>query len=362
MKKKGLITLLGGICLILVLVALPFMAACAAPTPAPSPAPAPAPSPAPAPAPSPAPAPTPGAPIELKAVAFLPVRFGVVAGYRKFIETVNERAKGELVIDLMGGPEVIPQPEQASAARSGVIDISWLPTTYYGGLTPAVTAYGLTRLDPLEERESGAFDYFVELHSQGGLMYLGRGLYHPGMFSIKARKPFATPYDLSGFKISKGTIVADFLESLGVVNVRMPDTEIYTALERGVIDGYIQGDETALNLGLDKLTTHAMTLRFRQPNLVVIMGLDKWNSLPKHLQDLIMDVQIEVMETWWSDENVNKLDGETQAKWKETDVEWVTFSPADSEWFVKTLYDVEWGVVYEQYPDVAPKMRELTRK
>ena len=48
-----------GVCLILILAALPFMAACAAPTPAPAPAPAPAPKPAPAPAPAPKPAPVP---------------------------------------------------------------------------------------------------------------------------------------------------------------------------------------------------------------------------------------------------------------------------------------------------------------
>lgn len=289
------------------------------------------------------------------------MHFFISSGIKKFAETVNERANGELIIDVMGGPEVVPSPEQAGAARSGVIDISWLPTTYYGGLTKAVTGYGLTRLTPIEERESGAFDYFVELHSEGGLMYLGRGLYHPGMFSIKTNRKFETPYDLTGFKIAKGTIVADFLESLGVVNVRTPDTEVYTALERGVIDGYIQGDDTALNLGLDEITTYAMTLRFRQPNLVVIMGLDKWNSLPKHLQDLIMDVQIEIMEVWWTDE-YRKVDDEAQATWRQTPVEWVTFSDSDSDWFMKTLYDVEWGVVYDQYPEVAGKMRELTQK
>lgn len=56
MKKRGLLTLLGGICLILVLASLPFMAACApAPTPPPTP-PTPAP-PTPAPPTPPTPEP-----------------------------------------------------------------------------------------------------------------------------------------------------------------------------------------------------------------------------------------------------------------------------------------------------------------
>lgn len=57
MRKRRLPALLGSICLILVLAALPFMAACAQPAPAPTPTPAPAPAPAPAPPPPPAPKP-----------------------------------------------------------------------------------------------------------------------------------------------------------------------------------------------------------------------------------------------------------------------------------------------------------------
>ena len=74
-----------------------------------------------------------------------------------------------------------------------------------------------------------------------------------------------------------------------------------------------------------------------------------------------MDVQIEIMEVWWSEE-YRKVDDEAQVKWRQTPVEWVTFSDSDSDWFMKTLYDVEWGVVYDQYPEVAGKMRELTQK
>lgn len=50
MKKKRLLTLVGSVCLILVLASLPFMGACAKPAPAPAPVPTPAPPPPPAPA------------------------------------------------------------------------------------------------------------------------------------------------------------------------------------------------------------------------------------------------------------------------------------------------------------------------
>ncbi len=90
MKRKGLLTLLGGICLVTVLAVLPFLGACAQPAPAPTPAPAPPPKPE---------------PITLKALTFLPGKLPTVADFPEFAKRVNERAKGELVIDHLGGPD-----------------------------------------------------------------------------------------------------------------------------------------------------------------------------------------------------------------------------------------------------------------
>ena len=91
MEKKKSLVLLGSICLVLVLAALPFMAACAKPAPAPAPAPAPT------------------EPIVLKAVAFHTP--GVTTwGFDQYLERVNEAAKGELDPDARA--ELIRQAVQ----------------------------------------------------------------------------------------------------------------------------------------------------------------------------------------------------------------------------------------------------------
>ena len=71
-------------------------------------------SPAPTPAPAPAPAPK-AEPIVLKAIAFLPESNARTIVYRKWLDLINERAKGELVFDFLGGPEVIAYKEQPQA-------------------------------------------------------------------------------------------------------------------------------------------------------------------------------------------------------------------------------------------------------
>jgi len=89
LKKRNLLALLGSICLLVVLAALPLMAACATPAPPPTPAP-------PAPAPAPAPAPPPPAPETIKIGAAMPLSgpLGAVGkdvkiGYEIAVEHIN---------------------------------------------------------------------------------------------------------------------------------------------------------------------------------------------------------------------------------------------------------------------------------
>jgi len=96
--------------------------------------PAPAPTPAPAPAPTPAPAPE---PIVLKAISAWPLSAEETnLGFLRFVDAVNERAQGELVIEILGGPEVVAESDQFEAVRDGVVDMVHTTPTYYKGEIP----------------------------------------------------------------------------------------------------------------------------------------------------------------------------------------------------------------------------------
>ena len=125
MKRKRLLVLSGNICLVLILVALPFMTACAPKEVAPPEEVAPPPvevAPPPeevAPPEEEAPA---VEPIVLKCVTFLPPEIEKMEVFREFVNRVNERSQGELIIKIIGGPEVISTPEIGTAVHEGIYD------------------------------------------------------------------------------------------------------------------------------------------------------------------------------------------------------------------------------------------------
>ncbi len=351
MKRTKLLTLLGGICLVLILTVLPFMAACAAPAPAPAPTPTPTPTPTPLP---------PAEPYVIKTVSSF---YGSSPGIRvlfMFQEKVEERSNGELMIQFLGGPEVIALLDQAMAVRKGVVDMSLSWTSTYAGLVPAVEVVTISGLSAEEERESGVVDLLRETHSGAGLYYLGRSrnAQPGGLFRIWTSKRVETPQDLAGMKIGQvGSAGSAFLRALGAAAPVLAVPDMYPALERGVIDGHTMGETLHRTLGLWELAKYRIDLGFYQDNTVYILNSDVWDWLPQHLQKIMQesleDVQAEYLAYY-----IPVLEQEREEE-KEMGGEFITFSPEDAEWYLETAYQAAWDDLLRKYPDIAPKFYEL---
>ena len=149
----------------IILVSALAIGGCAAPTPTQAPAPIitvlPSPSPSPSPTVKPTTSPTATAsptakPIVWRATTFLARNMNSVKSIYPITERAKQRSNGQLTINYLGGPEVIPAQQQAEAVRRGVIQMSIVPFSYYDGLVPLGTIMELTELSPSEERASGA--------------------------------------------------------------------------------------------------------------------------------------------------------------------------------------------------------------
>ena len=60
-------------------------------------------------------------------------------------------------------------------------------------------------------------------------------------------------------------------------------------MERGVVDGYVQPAYVIRDFGLVEVSKYMVIPGFYKPVALVLMNLDSWNKLPKHLQDLLTE-------------------------------------------------------------------------
>lgn len=304
-----------------------------------------------------------GKPIEIKAVTFYPESNELCQGFWMLRDRVNERAKGELVIKWVGGPEAIGPFQQGAAVKSGVVDMAWIPGSLYKAQVPAAEVLSFSVLTPQEERQNGAYDFMNGLHKAAGIFYLGRGYVNAGLsqFNIFTNKRVKGPKDLAGLKIGPGTIVRPFQQELGIVPVTMPHGDLYGALERGIVDGLIQPMVTLSGFSWHERVKYMIEPSIAQSNITNIINLNTWNKLPKHLQNLLMSVQSEIeRDVPAYDEKFKKQEW---AKLKKAGMEVISFSPADSKWLIATLYKAEWDDQMKKLPpDVGPKLRSLFSK
>ncbi len=323
----------------------------------------PAPAPAPAPAPTPAPAPKPK-PVVLKMVSFQPKTGAPSKTAAYFAEEVNKRAKGELKIDYLGGSEVIPMFDQPKALKTGVIDMMQTPFAFYKSLLPEGSAHHLSPYEAWEEREIGYYDWLMELHKEKmNAYYLGRSGSSTLGFYIWSKIPISRPQDLAGKKVLSSGLHLPFSKALGMAPVSMPFPEHYTAVERGVVDMAIEKITVVAVFDLYEVVNYVIDHEFYRGNVTLTVNLDKWNKLPKHLQDLMMDVQFEVeREVMPAYEK-----GASDKGWAEVNaygkIEHITFSPEDAKWFYDLANKCQWDQVKKAVsPEAYAKLRGFLAK
>ena len=266
-----------------------------------------------------------------------------------FVDKVNERAKGELVIKVRGGAEVIPMPDQSKAVKRGTVDIGMGPTAFLKSIVPGADCARLSKMDQKDERASGAFEYLRSLYKKGGLYYLGRAwpLSH-NFFYIFTNKKMMKPEDFKGVKMGSSPSFVAFFKGLGSAPVVLPIPEYYPAMERGVIDANVSSITIFIAIGLYQKTKYVIDHPFYRNPSPLIVNLDKWNSIPPHLQKIMEDTALELETTW---EPVDKKAVDSMRK-KAVDagVEFYKLPPDVEKWFMNTAYDAAWEDDARLYP------------
>ncbi len=236
-------------------------------------------------------------PIKLKAITFVQQNIAGGVWGCEFFNRVNRESNGRIQIDYLGGPEVIAQPDQYKAAMDGVVDLCVTPMTWYSQEMPEALVAGASEKSPSEERKPGGlYDLFVAAHKRVNLFYLGRVngnvISHIGL-NVKIQRP----KDLKGLKIRTSTAYNPFFKAMGIAGVNTKPTEIYTSMERGVVEGYVIDWESVASYKLNEVTKYWLDIPlYPAGTQVLIMNLEKWNSLPKDLQRLMINIMAEEIE------------------------------------------------------------------
>jgi TRAP-type transport system periplasmic protein len=299
--------------------------------------------------------------VQFKAVCFLPVNHPLVAMIPTYINMVKEKTKGEIVIDLLGGPEVIPEFEQVKALQRGkTIGACFTVASRYEALVPEAATTNLSKILPWEERETGFYDLLVEAHKKADMMYLGRWLYGP--FYIWTKKPVSKLEDLKGMRIRTGALYDRFMKQIGIIPVSVAPGEVYLALERGMVDGFGWPIMGARKDGWTTKVKYLIDHPFYNQNATILFNLESWNKLSPAQQQTVKEVGA-VFERNMVEYFKKEIDKEMKILKEQEGIKTIEFTPAEAKKYVNTAYDALAEVLSPKIPaDMMKKLREASEK
>ena len=287
----------------------------------------------------------------LTAVHAFPASLIYTQSFLSFVDRVNERGDGVVRIDVRGGPEAIGMFQQVDAVRAGVVDMAYQPGSFYAGAFPERDALVASNLTAIETRQNGGIDLINQIHQEKmGLYYLGwfdSGVTY-NLWTVNEPALDADGnLDVSSIRLRGNSVYnAFFTNYLGAQVIDLPTTDVYSALERGVVDATGWTQIGLMDLRWDEFLNYRIEPNFFSTDLGVIVNLDSWNALSPEAQAIVQDVAIEHEIS--SAETLMAQSADELAQLEANGMQVITLEGAAAENFLAAARQTSWDRMREQ--------------
>ncbi|MFM7568336.1 MAG: TRAP transporter substrate-binding protein DctP [Betaproteobacteria bacterium] len=275
--------------------------------------------------------------------------------FERFVEKVNQEGKGLVQINYLGGPKAIPTMEQGAALRNGVVDLANTTTSFIASVSPESLSVNYASVPWAEMRRNGTVEFLNKLMMEKGLYYFARtGDGVPYHIYLNKRIDKA---DLTGLKIRIAPIYREFFTRLGASVMQVAPGEVYTALDRGVVDGYGWPLLGIFDLGWHEKTKFRVDPGFYNIELGVVFSAKSWNALTPAQRGFL-----EKQAGWLEGLNAEMSTKGAPAEIKrqaDSGIEVIRLPEAEAKKFLQLSLDAGWAGVIATSPQHGPKLRQL---
>src|SRR5699024_5608811 len=193
-----------------------------------------------------------------------------------------------------------PPFEQLEPVGAGVFDFLFTSGAYHVGTTPLLIVTDALVGTAEDAREpGGVFDFIDEHYQQLGVKLLMLPITPPGAYHMISRSPIGEEGNLEGKKIRGSLSYQGVVEGLDASLVVIPASEIYTALEKGVVDGASWPVIGALDYRWYEVADFLIRPAFGTNSEPIFMNLDAWMSLSDEDQDTLLEIAMEIEKEWY---------------------------------------------------------------
>ncbi|MCW4151504.1 TRAP transporter substrate-binding protein [Halomonas sp. 18H] len=214
---------------------------------------------------------------------------------KAWAENVEQMSDGRIAIEILPVGSVVQANQTLQAVKSGILQGHLTDPSYFTGQNPAFGMMGNlvgAWSDPYDfldyMNNAGGEELYNELVEPYGLHLIGAAA--TGLESLPSTKPIRSVEDMKGLKLrAPEGMVYNIFEAAGATPVNLPGSEVYTGLEKGVIDA---ADYTVFATnqaqGLHEFAPYPLYPGFHSlPMVSVSLNKDIWDGLPADLKSIL---------------------------------------------------------------------------
>ncbi|MBI5251019.1 MAG: TRAP transporter substrate-binding protein, partial [Desulfomonile tiedjei] len=237
--------------------------------------------------------------IKLKYAQIFPPAHKNAVLSQEWCKEIEKRTNGRVKITYFPGNTLTPPTQTYDSVVKGIADIGQSLVAYAPGRFPLTEVLGL----PLgytsgEQATKLANEYYKKFtpkeFQDTKIMYIHG--HPPGLFHTK--KEVKGIEDVKGLRFKANVENAPIVAAMGGIPVTLPITETYEGLQKGLVDGVLLPIEPIKGWKLAdvlKTTIVDTSMSYTAP-IFVTMNKQKWESLPKDIQEIIEKVNAEWIE------------------------------------------------------------------
>ncbi|MBF0333936.1 MAG: TRAP transporter substrate-binding protein [Alphaproteobacteria bacterium] len=208
----------------------------------------------------------------------------------RFKQLAEERAKGAVKVEIYPNSQLYKDKEELEALQLGAVQMLAPSLAKFGPLgAKEFEVFDLPYIFPTKDALRKVTDgpigksFFDKLETKGikGLAYWDNG------FKImSANKPLKTPADFQGLKmrIQSSKVLDAQMRQLGALPQVMAFSEVYQALQTGVVDGTENPPSNMYTQKMHEVQKHATVSNHGYLGYAVIVNKAFWDGLPADLR------------------------------------------------------------------------------
>ena len=213
-----------------------------------------------------------------------------------FVPNVQERTEGQVTINITSFPELgLAGTDTASLLADGTLSMTEIYGGYVGGEFPTLAVQYIWGLWPDHETHykvltNIAPDLDKVYEEELGAQVLMRNWIAGDDQFFFSNKKLQNPEDFVGLKTrSHSAELSDWINHMGAAAQFMAFAEVYTALERGILDAGVTGANPGLSQRWYEVTTYMNGRLYSFNSTTNVVNGGVWAEIPEDIQQILLE-------------------------------------------------------------------------